>query len=125
MYPSLSIKNNDALKNFRIFHASTKPAYLIARFQTKYNDQTKMEGDYVSVDDDSVEMYKNFYHNELKNCDPLVCSFSNSLREGSITSPMLPSGLVQLGCESEGQMVPERLCGYVGLRSKSKNYSIK
>ena len=68
----------DLLKNFRLFRATTKPAYLIARFLAKYENITDAE-DYVDDDDENanIERLKAFYENGMKDYDPMLLSFNH------------------------------------------------
>ena len=74
------IKHNadiDLLKNFRLFRATTKPAYMIARFLDRYDSITDAEDDYEAEDNENAnnERLKLFYKDGMKDYDPILLSF--------------------------------------------------
>ena len=71
----------DLLTNFRLFRATTKPAYLIARFLAKYENITDSEDDYTILDnneDANNERLTAFYKDGMKEYDPMLLSFNHS-----------------------------------------------
>ena len=71
----------DLLTNFRLFRATTKPAYLIARFLAKYENITDAEDDYTALEnnqDVNNERLKAFYKDGMKEYDPLLLSFNHT-----------------------------------------------
>ena len=70
----------DLLSNFRLFRATTKPAYLIARFLAKYDNITDAEDDYSLSDnnENANERLKLFYKDGMKEYDPILLSFNHS-----------------------------------------------
>ena len=74
----------DILTNFRLFRATTKPAYMIARFLAKYEKITDAEDDYCPQqvlednEDANNERLKAFYKDGMKEYDPMLLSFDHS-----------------------------------------------
>ena len=73
----------DLLMNFRLFRATTKPAYLIARFLAKYENITDAEDDYTFLDnnnkDANNERLRAFYKDGMKEYDPMLLSFEHAV----------------------------------------------
>ena len=60
--------------------------YFSARFQTEYEKETSKQCEEVSAGDEKryVERFDEFYDNQLKKYDPLLCSFENSIKARQI-----------------------------------------
>ena len=74
--------DKDVMSKFRKFRATSKPAYLMARFLSKYEKVITTENDYIETDYDAESAnnrtLKTFYEEELDDFDPILLSFKNS-----------------------------------------------